>query len=245
MRPGQSRAVFTDCAVHGAGSDAELFIVEGESAASSVAAVRSARHQAVLPLQGKPLNAWRASEAKVRSHALYIQLASALGLPDPTCLKDTTDGRGLGAALGGLRFERIVLLMDPDADGIHIGALLLMYFKRFAPVLYERGHLWMVRAPMFVMEPKLSGAAIGQGAKAALPPVFAHTPAQCQALRQQLLDEHGQAPTVHAVRGLGGLAPQLLATWCVSPATRVARCLSLADAQAAVDVFGGLGSEGE
>jgi DNA gyrase subunit B len=242
MRQGQQRAVLTDCAVHGAQSGAELFIVEGESAARSVVAVRSARTQAVLPLQGKPLNAWRAPAAKVREHALYAQLATALGLADATCMAQ-------GAAptwSQSLRFERVVLLLDPDADGIHIGALVQLYFKRFAPVFIDEQRLWLARAPMFIVQPGTAGAADGRpvaglpvaGPTAQALPTLAYTPAQGQTLRAQWQAATGQAPTVQSVRGLASLAPQTLARLCVDPATRQLHCITQAAVQAAVDVFG-------
>ena len=74
-RHSQSQAKLSDSQAHGAGC--ELILVEGDSAASSVVAVRDARTQAVLPLQGKPLNAWRADAAKVRDNILYRQIAQA------------------------------------------------------------------------------------------------------------------------------------------------------------------------
>ena len=54
-----------DSAVHGPGSGAELIIVEGDSAAAAVVRVREPRRQAVLPMQGKPLNAARASRRTI------------------------------------------------------------------------------------------------------------------------------------------------------------------------------------
>ena len=76
-----------DCREHGA--NAELFVVEGDSAARSVVALRNDREQAVLPLQGKPLNAWKASRAKVEASPLYRQLAGALGLSSPVAVSYT------------------------------------------------------------------------------------------------------------------------------------------------------------
>jgi DNA gyrase subunit B len=38
------------------GDDSELFVVEGDSAARALSQVRSPRTQAVLPMQGKPMN---------------------------------------------------------------------------------------------------------------------------------------------------------------------------------------------
>ncbi len=228
MHHGQGRVKLIDCAVHGAGSGAELFVVEGESAAASVAAVRSARFQAVLPLQGKPMNAWRASADKVRAHALYQQFAQAMGMADATSLLQAD-----AAVMAALRFERVVLLMDPDADGIHIGALTLLYLHRWAPALLEAGRVDMARAPMFVLEPLGSG----QGQPSAL----AYNPKQSQTLQSQMALAHGVPPSVQAVRGLGSLAPQRLAALCVDPATRTNTTVTANDVRAVVDVFGALG----
>ena len=76
-RRSQAGVTLIESQRHGAGC--ELFLVEGESAAGAVAAVRDARTQAVLACQGKPLNAWRATPARVAAYPLYPQLASALG----------------------------------------------------------------------------------------------------------------------------------------------------------------------
>ena len=94
-----------DCTASGRGSGAELFVVEGDSAASAVARVRDPRQQAVLPMQGKPLNAVRAPRAKVESHPFFGPLAAALG----TGVEAACDPRRL-------RYDRVLVLTDPDAD---------------------------------------------------------------------------------------------------------------------------------
>ncbi|MGI9428041.1 MAG: toprim domain-containing protein, partial [Bythopirellula sp.] len=56
-----------DCATHGDGS--ELFIVEGDSAARALESIRNEANQAILPMQGKPMNAMKPIVAeRVRSH---------------------------------------------------------------------------------------------------------------------------------------------------------------------------------
>lgn len=246
----QARAKFADCQQHGAGSGAELVLVEGDSAQSSVMAVRVERTQAVLPLQGKPLNAWTANAAKVEQHILFQQLAAALGLAKPTAMTEVESA--------ALRFERIVLMFDPDADGIHIGALMLLYFKRWLPALLTSGRVWMVRAPMFELV-----AADGTVH-------HAYNPTQCQQMSQRLRDEaradagipasapagalagatagaHAGAdaatsaryPLVQTMRGLGSIAPSVLRSLCVDPAKRVAHSVNEREMQAVVEIFGG------
>ncbi len=222
-RYSQHRAKLVDCENHGPGSNAELILVEGDSAASSVVAVRDPRRQAVLPLQGKPLNAWTASEAKVAQHVLFQQLAQALGLAGPTAWME-----GQPEAL---RFERVVLLFDPDADGIHIGALMVLYFQRWLPRLISRGQLWLARAPMFELQ--VVGTSAFQ---------YAYNPVHCRQLTEHMKAQSGGIEVrVRAFRGLGGLAPELLRERCVDRQTRVAHALGAADVQGVAEVFGGAG----
>jgi DNA gyrase subunit B len=216
------RAKLADSQQHGAGT--ELLLVEGDSALASVCAVRSEATQAVLAFQGKPLNAWVAAAARVDAHAQYKLLAEALGLQRATQALDRQ-------ALAGLRYERLALLFDPDADGIHIGALLVLYVQRWLPGLIEQGRLVMLRAPMFELVSADSGEVL-----------HADHPQQCQQMAQQLTQASaGRAPRVQAHRGLGSIAPAVLRERCVDPATRQARVVSAAEVRAVVSVFGAAG----
>ena len=223
-RRSQAGVTLIESQRHGAGC--ELFLVEGESAAGAVAAVRDARTQAVLACQGKPLNAWRATPARVAAYPLYPQLASALGW---SSVVDSS-------ATAPPRFERVMLLLDPDADGIHIGALLLLYKQRFAPALIAQGHVFMVRAP-------LAGLRVVTRDTGEVEDVWAYTPEQARALRQRA----AAAPERWAVlrewgfRGLASLPPEVLRETCVDAATRRADVVTAAQMQAVVDVFGGAG----
>jgi DNA gyrase subunit B len=217
-RYSQSRAKLADCELHGGGTGSELILVEGDSAQDSVLAVRDARTQAVLPLQGKPLNAWAASPEKVAQHVLFQQLAQALGLAGPIALPE--------AGLAALRFERIVLLFDPDADGIHIGALVQLYFARWLPPVVEAGMLCLCRAPMYEL---VDADGVVH---------HALTPDHRQRIEQSLRrDEQTPLPMVRALRGIGGFAPDTLRRLCVDPATRLARVLTPRDVQDAVHLF--------
>ena len=218
-RYSQSRAKLADCERHGAGSGAELILVEGDSAQDSVLAVRNPRTQGVLPLQGKPLKAWLGSQDKVEQHVLFQQLAQALGLPSATTLPE--------GGVAALRYERIVLLFDPDADGIHIGALVQLYFARWLPAVVEAGLLCLCRAPMYEL---VDADGVVH---------HALTPDHRQRIEQSLRSSaDASPPMVRALRGIGGFAPETLRRLCVDPVTRLARTLSSADVRHAVDLFG-------
>ena len=143
-RCSQTKAKLVACQDNGPGSNADFILVEGQSAASSIVAMRNPRRQAVLPLQGKALNAWTATVATVAEHVLFQQLAVGLGLVAPT--------GWLEGQPGALRFNPVVRLFNPDADGIHIGALMVLYFPCWLPRLIAGSQLWLARAPMFEIE---------------------------------------------------------------------------------------------
>ena len=221
---GQSSAMLLDSQRHGA--EAELLLVEGESAAQSVAAVRQSLRQAVLPLQGKPLNAWRASERKVAQSPLFGQLAQALGLQGATA-------HAGGEALPDLHFARLVLLFDPDADGIHIGALVLLYLQRWLPQLLREERVWMVRPPLGAVR-----WTDGETGEILLQQAYTH--ARLPQLRQQALERGGLDVQQFVYRGLGILPQQVLFETCVQAGTRHAHVVRETDLRAVIEVFGGI-----
>lgn len=205
-----------DCRLHGPESGAELFVVEGDSAAASVLAVRDPQRQAVLPLQGKPLNGARASAARVAADPFLSALAAALGV-----------AWDMPGSLAALRYERVLLLHDPDADGIHIGALLLMHVERRLPGLLDAGRLERVHAPI--------GEVRGTPHE---PPALAFGDAHFRVLCERARALHGDACVARRYRGLGGIGPAALRASCVDPATRLTTVLGTDDALRAAEVFG-------
>jgi DNA gyrase subunit B len=194
---------------------AELFVVEGDSAAQAVCAVRNAELQAVLPIQGKPVNAARASAARVRQSPWLAALTQVLG-----------NAPGTALPFSDLRFERVILLMDPDADGIHTGALLQIFFIETMRTLLEQGRVEIVHAPWAEIR------------RVGLPPLLSfHAEEfrnQCRTLREQA--DANYESIRH--RGLGSITPTVLERVCINPATRRSRVLAMGDAEAAREVFG-------
>ena len=190
-----------DCEVHGPGSGAELFVVEGESAALAVARVRDPRFQAVLPMQGKPLNAAKATLRRVAEQPLFRELTAALGT-----------GMGADFRGEGLRFERLLILTDPDADGIHCGVLLLAFLHRFLRPLLDAagagpGRVGWVRAPWGEVTPSDGSETL-----------VAHSEEGLVALAEQVRRE--QPVSVRRFRGLAAIDSELLARHCVLPEGR-------------------------
>jgi DNA gyrase subunit B/topoisomerase-4 subunit B len=222
MSPRSAAPELADCLLHGPESGAELFVVEGRSAADAVRAVRDPLRQAVLPLQGKPLNGARATAARVAADPFLAALAAALGT-----------GWGDACSLAGLRYERVLLLHDPDADGIHIGALLLMHVARWLAPLLEAGRVERVHAPVGEVRGGPGAARTGE------PPALAFGEAHFRALCERARARHGDAFVAVRHRGLGAISPAVLRATCVDPATRLTTVLDDTDARLAAAAFGG------
>ncbi len=216
-------AVFEDCAIHGVASGAELFIVEGDSASGAVATVRDATHQAVLPMQGKPLNALKASGARVVEYPLFKQLSDALGVA-PNDIESGEVGD-----MSGRNFERVMLLFDPDADGIHSGVLMLMYFYRWMQPLLAAGAVWMVRPPLYVVT-----VADNQQS------FHAYSQDHAARILAELKRRGHTDVQSHHHRGLASIDPTLLASSCLAQQTRKADVMTVADAEDAIRVFAAL-----
>ncbi len=130
--------------VHREVFDAEVPHTHNHALASGVFVHNSAkqgrnnRTQAVLPLRGKILNSEGLPLSRVLSNTELNDLVSAIGV-----------GVGEKFDIGGLRYGKIILLMDADADGYHISTLMLAFFFRHLPELIKKGRLFIAQPPLY------------------------------------------------------------------------------------------------
>ena len=115
----------------------ELFIVEGDSAGGSARQARDASFQAILPLRGKILNTWEIGGHTALNSEEIRAITVAIGI-DP----DSDD-------LSNLRYSKICILADADADGLHIGTLLCALFVKHFTQLVREGHVYVACPPLY------------------------------------------------------------------------------------------------
>lgn len=175
--------------------EAELFVVEGDSAGGTAVMGRNAKTQAILPLRGKILNTESLSLSKVVKNQEINDLIETLGT-----------GIGPNFDIHRLRYNRIILLMDADSDGYHISTLLLTFFFRHMPDLIRQGKLFIAQPPLFRIE-------VGRNIQ------YAQTDAEKEEILAALPEN--RTATVLRFKGLGEMMASQLRDTTLNPDARV------------------------
>lgn len=183
-------------------SKRELYIVEGDSALTSVKLARNAEFQAVIPVRGKTINCIKNSYERIFKSDIIVDLLKVIGCGVEIKSKSNKEISGFDYDL--LKWDKIIICTDADEDGYQIRTLILTMFYRLLPTLIKRGKVYIAESPLFEIRVKDKS-------------YFAYTEAE----KDDILAELGDVKVnVQRSKGLGENEPEMMSLTTMNPATR-------------------------
>lgn len=174
----------------------ELFIVEGDSAGGSAKQGRDSRHQAILPLKGKPMNPEKSKLADILKNDEYKAIIHAIGA-----------GVGPDFEWEEANYGKIIIMTDADTDGAHIQVLLLTFFYRYMKPLIEQKRVFIAQPPLYKVSKKSGKSNVIR---------YAWSDEELSAVTKEI----GKGYELQRYKGLGEMNPEQLWETTMNPETR-------------------------
>jgi DNA gyrase subunit B len=205
-------AKLRDCDFTGT-DESELLICEGDSAAGTITKARDAAYQAVLPIRGKILNAWKASDGDILKNVEVQGIVKCLGA-----------GSGTHFDVDNIRYGRVLFAADSDVDGLHINTLLTALFYKLFRSMVEQGRVYQAVSPLFEVT-------VGTGSKKEI--FYPGDDTEMTTLANQLKKE-GKKWKSERNKGLGEMDKDVFHDTVLDPTNRRIRRITLNDAEKAL-----------
>lgn len=198
-----------DCSVKDP-AQAEIYLVEGDSAGGTAKMGRSRDIQAILPLKGKIINVEKARVMRVFADQDISNLVTSLG---------TSLGKEFN--IEKIRYHKVIIMTDADVDGAHIRTLLLTFFYRFMRPLIEAGYIYIAQPPLYKFQ-------MGKTIK------YAYSD---QGLEELKTEHKGTSYNIQRYKGLGEMNATQLWDTTMDPKNRIIWKVTIDDAAEADEVF--------
>ena len=125
------------------GEQKYLFLCEGQSAQSSLCSCLGRDGCGYYALRGLPINCLDNSMQKIAANQEFKDVMSILELDITKDIPVKT-----------ISFDKVIIATDQDLDGIHLGSMVIGWFRKFAPNLFNEGKICKLQTPLIIVKDK-------------------------------------------------------------------------------------------
>lgn len=197
----------------------ELYIVEGDSALTSVKLARNAEFQAIIPVRGKTFNCLKSNYDRIFKNEIIVDLLRVIGCGVEIKSKSNKDLADFD--ISTLKWSKIIICTDADEDGYHIRTLILTMFYRLLPSLIKLKKVYIAESPLFEITSKDKIQ-------------FAYTEKEKNDIVAKLKDKKY---TIQRSKGLGENEPDMMSYTTMAPETRRLICVNQDDEHLTATMF--------
>lgn len=181
----------------------ELFILEGDSAKGACRKARDSSFQALIPIKGKPVNAFKTTIDKLLENEEVKSLVKVIGAGVDIPNANTFD-------ITKCRFDKIIFTTDADVDGSQIRVLLYTIFCVLMPELLRQGKVYVALSPLFEIITNKNGGTS----------YFAYSVEEKEEILEELKSRNEFVANINRSKGLGQNNPDMLSLTTMHPDTR-------------------------